>query len=155
MKRICLVLFFVLCGCSQQSAPQGNGTPSPTAPPAVGSPEWAKTVSSALEKQKAEEDALKNKLKSDKTPVIELAIEKMRNATAEQFGSEASKAAAITAEPSGIKAFGEEKWEVTGSYKGLDEKDKAFEAQWTAVIQLMFGKLQCTNIKLGKRTYGE
>jgi hypothetical protein len=153
MIRIYFALLLVLCGCSQQSPPQGNVANVPAAPPAVGSPEWAKGIGSALAKDKADEEAFKNKLKGDKTPIIEIAIEKMRNAVASQFGTETSKAAAITADLSGIKEFGEEKWEVTGNYKGMDDKDKAMEASWTATIELMFGKLQCTNVKLGKRTY--
>lgn len=113
--------------------------------------EWAEKASAANTAQKAKAEALK----SDRDAIVRKAIDAMRKAAAESFGTKEAESAEITAGRSGIKDFGGERWKVTGLYVGPDDKGKRFKAPWTADIRLMFDSLQCTGISLGKREPAE
>jgi hypothetical protein len=108
---------------------------------------WAADASKGLAATRAKEEALAR----DRGAIVRKAIDAMRNAAAENFGSDAAKAARIEADESGIKDFGDRKWEVAGRYVGADDKGKRFRASWTATIFLGFGNLQCQSVKLGDR----
>jgi hypothetical protein len=94
-------------------------------------------------------------LKKDRNAILQRAVKAMREAAAASFGTAESQEAQITTDQSGIKDFGEKKWEVTGQYVGPDKEGKKFRAPWTGTISFMFDSLQCTDIKLGDRQYSQ
>ena len=113
----------------------------------------AEEVRRNMEKVQEKEEAKEEELKKDRSSIVQKAVEAMRKAAAESFGTVESHQAQIIADQTGIKDFGEEKWEVTGQYLGPDKDGKEFRASWTAKISIMLGSLQCESIKLGDRQY--
>jgi len=111
--------------------------------------EMRRNMATAEAKEKVKAEVLKK----DRNAILRKAVEAMRKAAAENFGTAESQEAQITADQSGIKNYGEEKWEVTGQYVGSDKEGKKFRASWTATISVMFGTLQCEQLKLGDRQY--
>jgi hypothetical protein len=91
----------------------------------------------------------------DRERLVSKAIETMKTAAAARFGTAEAKKAVITAEPSGVKEFGEKAWEVTGLYDGPDRDGVRFKAPWTVRIEFALGELQCTSANLGERVWSE
>jgi len=59
----------------------------------------------------------------------------------------------LTAAESGIKVQNEKKWDVSGSYAGLDKNGNAFTAPFTVTLEIIGGKLNTNVAELKKRTY--
>jgi hypothetical protein len=113
----------------------------------------AEEVRRNMATERAKEKPEVQAVKKDRSAIVQKAAEAMRKAAAESFGTAESKEAQIKADQSGIKDYGDEKWEVTGQYVGSDKEGKKFRASWTATISVMFGTLQCEQLKLGDRHY--
>jgi len=141
MRKWLILVVLVLIGLSR--APTEEETESAKAVQEV--KQRAEKASGSMDKMKAQVEASK----TDRNAVVQKAIEAMRKSAAERVGTEEANAAEITADQSGIKDFGEERWEVTGQYLGTDEEVKTFRTPWTARIFLGLGSLQCKSIKLG------
>ena len=59
----------------------------------------------------------------------------------------------LTADQSGIKDYGEEKWGVTGQYAGSRIRRKEVSGVLDRNYSAMFGTLQREQLKLGDRQY--
>jgi hypothetical protein len=142
-RSFVIVASLALAGCSER--PSTERAAAIKADPET--KKLAGNFSKGMSKMRAKEEALKK----DRPAIVREAVDAVRKAAAQEFGSDEAKQAEITADESGIKDFGGEKWKVTGLYVGPDGEGKKIKAPWTAEISLMFGSLQCRSIKLGDR----
>jgi hypothetical protein len=147
MLRYLLVIVasleFSVLGCGGKAAdepPVGKATSATSTP--------LENVARGLDDAMNRESALREKLKTDLSPVVNLATAKMKAAVAENLGSDAADKAKISADAKSVKSFGPDKWEVRGQFKGPDKNGVLIERNWTASIELAFGDLQCMSVKL-------
>ena len=92
-------------------------------------------------------------IKKDFKVIADKAVERMRRAAHEDFGSKAAEEAVITADEKNVKVLGEERWQATGRYSGKDEKGMNFVAPFTVNLQILMYSLFASDIELSERKY--
>jgi hypothetical protein len=92
-------------------------------------------------------------IKKDFKLIADKAVDRMRRAAHEDFGSKAAEEAVITADEKNVKVLGDERWQVTGQYSGKDEEGKSFVAPFTVNLQILMYSLFASDIELNERKY--
>ena len=93
------------------------------------------------------------RVKKDPKAIAEKAVQRMRQAAHEDFGSKAASAAVITADEKNVKVLSDDSWQVMGQYDGHDQEGKRFVAPFTVNLQIMFYSLYADGVELSDRTY--
>jgi hypothetical protein len=112
-------------------------------------PNTRANVAANVERAQARVALLKNDFKA----MAAKAVDRMRRAAHESFGSKAANEAVITAEEKNVKVLGDERWLVTGQYSGQDEQGKSFVAPFTVKMQILMYSLFASDVELSERTY--
>lgn len=107
----------------------------------------------AMETASAKGEKIKADVARDRTILHPKAIEKFKEAIAQNYGTEIAEAAEY--EVVRVKDFGDSKWEVHGIYRGEDDRGRQMEADWVVTMEVFMGGLQTTRTSLGDRRYAE
>lgn len=150
MFRHASVLMFTLtlllsAGCDQQAKKPSSGKVE------FGSKEWIRKTEAAEKRQKDSEAAILKQLKTDKTPLYELAKKKIIAGIAETSGDDSAKAATVSVDKESLKTFGPQKWTLRGQLSAVDNRKVQRNTTWEVTIKLMFGSLQVTETRLEVR----
>lgn len=136
-----LLIALTFIGCAEDKPADVNPFPKEMV-------DFAKKASANVEKQKAEEAAFLEKLKADPQPLFDLAIAEVKKGLAQTEGDVSADAATITIDKATLKTFGPEKWTVRGNLKAADKDGDPLNTTWEVTMQMMFGSLQTTQIRL-------
>jgi hypothetical protein len=136
-----VLISLIFIGCTENK-------PTENSPVSKEFIEQVELVSANIEKQKTEEAAFLEKLKTDPQPLYDRAIADVKKGLAETAGDMAANAASITIDKSSLKTFGPEKWTVRGNLKATDKDGNPKDTTWEVTMQIMFGSLQTRKVDL-------
>lgn len=144
MRAICLLLVVVV-GCGKAKPP------SPVNPFPPEMVKWAEQGAANAAKHKADNEKMQTDLKANPQPVLDTAMESVRNSFTKTIGDDAMKSAKIEVDPKSLKTFGGEKWTVRGSFAGHDQNDKPLATVWESTVLLSGTKLSVISNNLNVR----
>jgi len=137
--RMILAVAFCTFGCGGETSKRETAAPAPN------------PIDSFEDARKERIEAIRK----DRAGLVREAVNHVRRSAAASFGIEAAKAAKITADESGVKDHGPEKWKVEGTYAGEDEIGRRFTAPFTVTLGVVSTEISSDDVELGERKYAE